>query len=98
MKTTFSRTFFPAAMILLAALLLVGTSFYALVRNYLTERTIENLKSNCEKQSKENAKKDFLGVPTVKQFYIQIKKDEKTSSFLHTILPVRYSVLYCILL
>ena len=61
MKSTFSRTFFPAAMILLAALLLVGTSFYALVRNYLTERTIENLKSNREKHRKENAKKDSLG-------------------------------------
>ena len=48
MKSTFSRTFFPAAMILLAALLLVGTSFYALVRHYLTERTIDSLKSNSK--------------------------------------------------
>ena len=48
MKSSFSRIFFPAAMILLAALLLVGTSFYALVRHYLTERTIESLKDNSK--------------------------------------------------
>ena len=48
MKSTFSRTFFPAAIILLAALLLVGTSFYALVRHYLTERTIDSLKNNSK--------------------------------------------------
>ena len=48
MKSSFSRTFFPAAMILLAALLLVGTSFYALVRHYLTDRTIDSLKNNSK--------------------------------------------------
>ena len=48
MKSTFSRTFFPAAIILLATLLLVGTSFYALVRNYLTDRTIDSLKNNSK--------------------------------------------------
>ena len=48
MKSSFSRIFFPAAMILLAALLLVGTSFYALVRHYLTEKTLDSLKSNSK--------------------------------------------------
>ena len=43
-------------------------------------------------------RKGAFGVPAVKQFYIQIKKDEFFSSFLHTILPARYSVLYHILL
>ena len=43
MKSSFSRTFFPAAIILLAALLLVGTSFQILVRNYLKEQTLEGL-------------------------------------------------------
>ena len=46
MKTTFSRTLFPAAIILLAALLLVGTGFQVLVRNYMDDRTIENLKED----------------------------------------------------
>ena len=47
MKTTFSRSFFPAALILLAALLLVGASFQVLVRNMMTKQSMENLKSDC---------------------------------------------------
>ena len=46
MKTTFSRTLFPAAIILLAALLLVGTGFQVLVRNYMDEHAIESLKND----------------------------------------------------
>ena len=46
MKTTFSRTFYPAAIILLVALLLVGTSFQILVKNYLNEKTLEGLKTD----------------------------------------------------
>ncbi len=47
MKTTFSRTFFPAAIILLAALLLVGASFQVLVRNMMTKQSMENLRADC---------------------------------------------------
>jgi len=46
MKTTFSRTFVTYAVILLAALLLVGISFQLLVRNYLTNQTIDRLKND----------------------------------------------------
>ena len=46
MKTTFSRTFSTLAVILLAALLLVGISFQLLVRSYLTNKTIEGLKTD----------------------------------------------------
>ena len=46
MKTTFSRTFVSFAVILLAALLLVGISFQLLVRSYLTNKTVEELKSD----------------------------------------------------
>ena len=45
MKTSFSRAFFPAAMVLLAALLLVGTSFYLLAKNYLHDQALDRLKS-----------------------------------------------------
>ena len=47
MKTTFSRTFFPAAIILLAALLLVGASFQILVRNLITRQVESGLKEDC---------------------------------------------------
>ena len=47
MKTTFSRTFFPAAMILLAALLLVGASLQILVQRHLTRRIEADLQEDC---------------------------------------------------
>ena len=47
MRTTFSRTFFPAAIILLAALLLLGTSFRALVEDFLQDNAVENLRSDA---------------------------------------------------
>ena len=47
MKTTFSRTFFTYAVILLAALLLVGFSFQLLVKNYLEDKAVEGLKNDC---------------------------------------------------
>ena len=46
MKTTFSRNVFTYAVILLAALLLVGVSFQALVRDYLTDKAVETLQNN----------------------------------------------------
>ena len=46
MKTTFSRTFSTTIMILLFALILVGTSFQALVEDYLTESAVAELQQN----------------------------------------------------
>ncbi len=46
MRTTFSRTFFPAALLLLSALLLVGSSFQMLVKNYLTDQAFADLESD----------------------------------------------------
>lgn len=47
MKTTFGRTFFLAAVILMAALLLVGASFQILVRNLMTRQIEAGLKEHC---------------------------------------------------
>jgi len=47
MKTTFGRTFTTAAAILLLALLLLGTSFQAMVRDYLTESTLADLRKDA---------------------------------------------------
>ena len=46
MKTTFSRTFSSAMIILLLSLILVGTSFQALVEDYLAESAIAELQRN----------------------------------------------------
>ena len=47
MKTTFSRAFFPAAIVLMAALLLVGAAFQLLVRNLLTRQIEDGLQKDC---------------------------------------------------
>ena len=48
MRSTFSRTFFPAALLLLTALLLVGTSFQIMVRSYLNEQALSGLENDGE--------------------------------------------------
>ena len=48
MKTTFSRTFFTAAIILLAAMLVLAVSFQILIRDFLTESTISDLKKEAQ--------------------------------------------------
>ena len=48
MKSTFSRIFLSATLILLAALLAVGVSFQLLIRNYLTSRALKDLYSDAE--------------------------------------------------
>ena len=48
MRSSFSRFLFPGAIILLLALLLVGTVFQVLARDYLDEQAMEGLKSDCQ--------------------------------------------------
>ena len=47
MKTTFSRTFTMAAVVLLAALLLVGAAFQLVERNLMTRQTETALRDDC---------------------------------------------------
>ena len=47
MKTTISRIFFTVAVILLVALVLIGTSFQLLVKEYLTENAIDTLEQHA---------------------------------------------------
>ena len=47
MKTTFSRTFSTFAVVLLAALILVGLSFQILAKNFLQQQAVDGLKSDC---------------------------------------------------
>ena len=46
MRSTFSRTFFPAAVLMLTALLLIGAAFPVLVRNYLNEQALSDLEND----------------------------------------------------
>ena len=47
MKSTFSRAFFPASLVLLSALLLVGMSLQILVRNFLADQAMEGLENDA---------------------------------------------------
>ena len=47
MRSTFSRYFIPATVILLCALVLVGASFRALVQGYLVEQSLEGLRNDA---------------------------------------------------
>ena len=46
MRSTFSRAFFPVVLLMLAALLTIGTFFQALTRQHLTEKAMEELKND----------------------------------------------------
>ena len=48
MRSSFSRFLFPAAIILLVALLLVGAVFLILAENYLDQQAMEGLKTDCQ--------------------------------------------------
>ena len=48
MRSTFSRAFIPATVILLCALILVGASFRALVQDYLVEESLQDLLNDAE--------------------------------------------------
>lgn len=48
MKSAFSRTFCVLAVVLLAALLTIGVVFQYLVRDYLTDRTLDKLKRTSD--------------------------------------------------
>ena len=48
MKTTFSRFFVTALVLLLVAMLLVGASFRLLVENYMEEAAVEGLRSDAQ--------------------------------------------------
>ena len=47
MKTVFSRYFFSAVIILMLALVLIGTSFQTLVHRFLTDSAVTELQKNC---------------------------------------------------
>ncbi len=47
MRSAFSRSLIPAALVLMAALLLVGAAFQVLVKNYLTKKAMDELNNNC---------------------------------------------------
>ncbi len=79
MKTTFSRAFFPAAIVLLAALLLVGASLQVLVRNLLTRQTESNLQTDCATIADLAAAYYTQGVVSRQDFFVNLSVATRVS-------------------
>lgn len=48
MKSSFSRSFYTGALILLVSLVMVGVSYQQLVKDYLTDTTFSRLERDAE--------------------------------------------------
>ena len=79
MRSTFSRTFFPAALLLLTALLLVGTSFQMLVRNYLNQQALSGLENDGKAISSLASAYYTEGSLTRQEFLVNLSLASKVS-------------------
>ena len=79
MRSTFSRTFFPTALLLLTALLLVGTSFQLLVRNYLNTQTLDSLENDGSAISSLASAYYTEGSLTSRDFFVNLSIAAKVS-------------------
>ncbi len=79
MKTSFSRSFFAAAIILLSALLLVGASFQLLVRNMITKQRVDELENYCDTICDMASAYYTEGSLTTREFFINLTLSTKVS-------------------
>ena len=73
MRSSFSKTFVPVALILLSALLVVGTSFQALVQGFLREKAIDDLRSDAVTVSELAAAYSKEGDLTTQEFLMNLR-------------------------
>ena len=79
MKTTFSRGFFTAVVILLAALVLVGASFQILVRNMMVRKIQNDLVEDCTAISRLASAYYAQGSVSRQDFYATLSVATKVS-------------------
>ena len=60
MKSSFSRSFYTGALILLVSLVMVGVSYQQLVKDYLTDTTFSRLERDAESISHLAAGSEFI--------------------------------------
>ena len=95
MKTSFSRTFFPVAIILLAALMMVGASFQVLVRNQMTKQTVDKLKQDCATISELAAAYYTEGSLSMQDFFVNLSVATRVSGADAVICDSRGRLLLC---
>ena len=79
MRTTFSRTFFPAALLLLTALLLVGASFQFLVKDYLVKESYADLENDGTAIASLASAYYTDGTLSAKEFHVNLSVAAKIS-------------------
>ncbi len=95
MKTTFSRAFFPAALVLLSALLLVGMFLRALVNDYLTDQTVASLESDASAISELATAYYSEGSLTSREFFVNLSIAAQVSDSDAVILNKQGRVVLC---
>ena len=95
MKTTFSRTFFTAATILLAALMVLGLSFQILIRDYLLDRTMSDLKQDAGVISDLAAAYSIDGSLSSRDFLLNLDIASRVSDADAVICDTRGTVVLC---
>ena len=95
MKTTFSRTFSAAAAILLLALLALGTSFQALVRDYITDTSITGLQNDARIISDLAASYSIEGSLSSRDFLLNLDIASQVSDADVVICDARGTVILC---
>ena len=95
MKTTFSRAFFPAALVLLMALLLIGTTFQVFVRTSLEEKAINMLQAEADTVSTLAAAYYADGKLSPDEFLINLSVASRTSGADTVICDVHGKLLLC---
>ena len=79
MKSSFSRAFYPAVLILLIALSSVGFLFQALTKNEIENQAMERLERNAQTVSKLASAYYNQGITSMESFYINMEVASRTS-------------------
>ncbi len=95
MKSTFSRTFSAAAAILVLTLLILGTAFQTLVKGYLEERTISDLRSDAQVISRLAAAYSMDGSLSGQDFLLNLDVASQVSDADAVICDARGRVILC---
>ena len=95
MKSTFSRTFTAAAAILVLTLLTLGAAFQALVKEYLEDSTVSNLRSDAQVIADLAAAYSMDGSLTGQEFLLNLDVASQVSDADAVICDVRGRVILC---
>ena len=79
MKSTFSRSFFPAILILLTALVTVGLLFQVLAKNVMERQAMEQLKTQAQTVSKLASAYHRHGIEREEEFFITLSVASQVS-------------------